>query len=379
MAGRGLAVIALALALGAGRAAAQDVGAGAQSGSAEELPGATRVVRAPEAPVDGLVRRDAETVALTLPGKAGAAGKTDTASGAAAGAVVSGAELLVHDFDFNGAPVATDKVHLKQVAPGVVEITSVAWEVGYWRFLVHDAASYYGLGERFDALDHAHTVVKNLSTDNNGVKGSSSYKPVPFFMSTTGYGLWVDTTGEATFDMNASDRDEIVVDVTAAKLRIVLIAGPEFPGILERFTALAGRAVVPPYWAFAPWKARDYHQNAAQVAEDVDRTRELGLPASVILIDSPWAATYNDYKFNPKQFDDAPAMVRHIHEEGFKLVLWHTPWINSKSDPPKEAGFEGKIAPLAENYAGGRGAGAVREEPRTGALMWGGGGRARGR
>ena len=59
----------LGLALGAGRAAAQDVGAGAQSGSAEDLPGATRVVRAPEGPVDGLVRRDADTVALTLGGE----------------------------------------------------------------------------------------------------------------------------------------------------------------------------------------------------------------------------------------------------------------------------------------------------------------------
>ncbi len=328
MLGRSLAVgLGLAIALGAARAGAQDVGA------AEELPGATRVARAAEPAVDGLARRDAQTVALTLVGKAG------------------GAELSVHDFYFNGEPVGTDKLHLRQVAPGVVEIASVAWEVGYWRFAVRDAASYYGLGERFDALDHAHTVVKNLSTDDAGVKGSSSYKPIPFFMSTTGYGLWVDTAGEATFDMNASDRDEIVVDVTAAKLRIVLFTGPEFPGILERFTGLAGRAIIPPYWAFAPWKARDYYQNAAQVAEDVDKTRALGLPGSVILIDSPWAETYNDYKFNPKQFDDAAAMVQHLHEEGFKMVLWHTPWIDSKSDPPKEAGFEGKIAPVAENYA----------------------------
>ena len=83
----------------------------------------------------------------------------------------AGAELLLHDFDFNGDPVTTDKMHLRQVAPGVVEITSVAWEVGYWRFSVRDAASYFGLGERFDTLDHAHTVVKNLSTDNEGVKG----------------------------------------------------------------------------------------------------------------------------------------------------------------------------------------------------------------
>jgi len=336
-----VAAVGLALALGVARAAAQDVGA-------EDLPGATRVTRITEGPVDGLVRQNADTVALTLPGKAAAT------SGAAASAAVestAAARLLLHDFDFNGEPVMTDKMHLRQLAPGVVEITSVAWEVGYWRFEVRDAASYFGLGERFDVLDHAHTVVKNLSMDNENAKGSSSYKPIPFFMSTTGYGLWVDTTGEATFDMNASDRGEVVVDVTAAKLRIVLFTGPQFPAILDHFTALAGRAVVPPYWAFAPWKARDYHQNSAQVAEDVDRTRALGLPASVILIDSPWAATYNDYKFNPKQFDDAPAMVKHIHDEGFKLVLWHTSWINSKSDTPKEAGFEGKIAPLAENYA----------------------------
>jgi alpha-D-xyloside xylohydrolase len=331
------------MALGVGHAAAQDVGA--------EGRGATGVVRAAVGPVEGLARQDADTVAWTLVGKAAAAEKSEAAASGSGAAGAAAAKLLVHDFDFNGEPVGTDKVHLRQVAPGVVEITSVAWEVGYWRFEVRDAASYFGLGERFDVLDHAHTVVKNLSMDNAGVKGSSSYKPIPFFMSTTGYGLWVDTTGEATFDMNASERDEVVVDVMAAKLRIVLFAGPEFPGILERFTGQAGRAVVPPYWAFAPWKARDYYQNAAQVAEDVDKTRELGLPGSVILIDSPWATTYNDYKFNPKQFDDAPAMVKHIHNEGFKLVLWHTPWINVKSDPPKEAGFEGKIAPLAENYA----------------------------
>ncbi len=345
MQGSGWAV-ALGLALSVGAATAQDVGSGSQDvrSPQQAMPGATRAVRTPDAPVAGLVRRDADTVALSLPGETSAR-STVSASGPRAPA-----DLLIHNFDFNGDPVTTDKIHLRQVAPGVVEITSIAWEVGYWRFSVRDAASYYGLGERFDTLDHAHTVVENLSTDNEGVKGTSSYKPIPFFMSTTGYGLWVDTTGEATFDLNATDRTEITVDVTAAKLRIVLFTGPQFPTILSQFTALAGRAIVPPYWAFAPWKARDYHQNEAQVREDVDRNRALGLPASVILIDSPWAAAYNDYKFNPRQFDDPAAMVKYIHAQGYKLVLWHTPWINSRSDPPKEVGFAGKIAALSENY-----------------------------
>ena len=91
----------------------------------------------------------------------------------------------------------------------------------------------------------------------------------------------------------------------AEKLRIVLFTGPGFPSILEQFTGMAGRALLPPYWAFAPWMGRDVHQNETQVQEDVEKTRSLGLPASVILIDSPWATSYNSYKFNPKQFADS--------------------------------------------------------------------------
>lgn len=294
--------------------------------------------RPAEAPVNGLARKDSYAVGLTLPGKQVGSG------------VDARPELVVEDFEFNGDAVTTDKLHFKQLSPGVVEITSVAYSVGSWRFRVRDAANYYGLGERFDALNHAHTVVKNVSQDNGHAKGSSTYKPIPFFMSTTGYGLWVDTTAEAQFDMNATNNPDIIVDVIAGKLRVVLFTGPEFPLILDRFTALTGRSMLPPYWAFAPWKSRDYHRNDAEVKEDVDKNRALGLPASVIMIDSPWSTTYNSYKFNPKQFADLPGLVRYVHQNGYKLVLWHTPWTNLQSDPPHEQGFEGKIAPKAENY-----------------------------
>ncbi|WP_245631961.1 TIM-barrel domain-containing protein [Edaphobacter aggregans] len=319
---------AVVLGMFAAGAWAQDVSPSAQAPAA----------RTAEAPVEGLVRRNASTIALTVPGKHMAQG------------IEPGPELLLGDFEFEGSVVPTDKVHLKQLAPGVFEVSSVAYMVGYWRFRVRDAGNYYGLGEHFDALNHTHTVVRNSSTDNARAKGGATYKPMPFFMSTTGYGLWLDTTSDATFDMNASSEHEVIVDLAAEKLRIVLFTGPEFPKILDHFTAQAGRSILPPYWAFAPWIGRDYHQNDAQVKEDVDKARALGLPASVILIDSPWTTAYNSYKFNPTQFDDAPAMVKYVHDNGYKLVLWHTSWINSKSDPPREKGFEGKMAEKSENY-----------------------------
>ena len=274
-----------------------------------------------------------------------------------------GPDLQVHDFSFEGDPVTTNKLHLKELAPGVVEITSTAYSLGTWRFLVHDSANYYGLGERFNTLNHARTIVRNASQDNTIAKGTSVYKPVPFFMSTTGYGLWVDTTAEATFDLNVSTPSDVVITVPAEKLRVVLFTGPEFPKILEKFTGITQRTILPPYWAFAPWMGRDYHQNDAQVREDIDKTRALGLPASVIVIDSPWTTSYNSYKFNPKQFDDAPGMVKYLHDEGYKLVLWHTSWINTKSDEPWEAGFAGKMLLHSENYDEAAGNGYFVKRP----------------
>ncbi|MDE1176873.1 MAG: glycoside hydrolase family 31 protein [Edaphobacter sp.] len=313
-----LAVLAFSL-----TAAAQDVAPAA----------AAPVGRAPEAPIAGFVRKTPGLLALTLPGGSGA---TDT--------------LELGGFEFEGDGVPTDKVHLRQLAPGVFEITSVAYTVGYWRFHVLDGSNYYGLGEHFDQLNHSHTVVRNVSTDNGHIKGSTTYKPMPFYMSTRGYGLWVDTTADATFDMNASSESDVIVDVPAEKLRIVLFTGPQFPEILDRFTSQSGRSMLPPYWAFAPWLGRDFHRNEAEVKADVDKARALGIPASVILIDSPWTTAYNSYKFNPKQFGDAPAMVKYIHDNGYKLVLWHTSWINNKSNPPGEDGFAGKLAEKSENY-----------------------------
>lgn len=330
------------LMMSVGMAFAQESGSGAQGGGGAqgaEKTGVARPVGRVEAPVAGLVRRDGDTVAVTLPGGEG---------------VAKAGELLLHGFSFNGEVVPTSKLHLRQLGPGVMEVTSLAYSVGEWGFLVHDDASFYGLGERFDRLNQARQIVRNVSQDNAGAKGNGSYKPMPFFMSTTGYGMWVDTTAEAEFDFDVSVKGEVGITVPAEKLRVVMFQGPEFPRILEAFTGLASgagapRAVVPPMWAFAPWMGRDFDLSQAEVEGDVDRARSLGLPGDVLLVDSPWATTYNSYLWNPKQFADAAGMVKHVHGAGYKMVLWHTPWINSNSNT-HERGFEGKMAAKSELY-----------------------------
>lgn len=289
-------------------------------GSADVAPAAKRVVTAPkgETAVDGLTRRDANSVVLTLP---------------------DGRELVLHDFEWNGQAVRTSSLHLKQTAPGVVEITSLAYAVGDWRFRVRDAANYYGLGERAGALNHARSIVKMAMAAGGdaGAMGAGSTKPMPFYMSTSGYGLWVDAASETTFDMNVSSAEDVVVTVPADRLRVVLFPGPEFAGILEKFTRAMGTVVLPPYWAFAPWKVRGDGETEAQVVDDVEKLRELKLPASVVLVDDPWES--GTYAFDAKRFDDAAAMMKRAHEAGMKVVVGVSPWI-ARPNPDPAGGWD---------------------------------------
>ena len=136
------------------------------------------------------------------------------------------------------------------------ELTGAANRVGNSRLELKDAADgYYGLGQRFNELNYTRQIIRNGSHDNAPAKGSAAYKPIPFYLSTSGYGLWVDTTAGAVFDRNASSGDDVVITVPAQKLHIGLIQGPEFPHILDRFTAMEGRSMLPPFWSFAPGSA----------------------------------------------------------------------------------------------------------------------------
>ncbi len=255
---------------------------------------------------------------------------------------------------FDGESVPLQSIAIHDLSSGVHEVSAGRPRVGTWQFHVRDDSFYYGMGERFGDLDHAHSILKNLSRDTGFAKGSSSYKPIPFFMSTAGYGLWIDTYSAATFDFNISSED-IVITLTGDKLRLVVFEGPKFPVILDRFTALTGRTQLPPYWAFAPWKARDAHRNDEDVYEDIEKTRTLGLPASVLLIDSPWATNFNTFDINRKQFEHPEEMVKRVHEAGFKLCFWLTPFVNKHTNPIGDKGIEGKVPTTeAENYLPGR-------------------------
>ena len=61
--------------------------------------------------------------------------------------------LRVHGITRNGIPVPSGPVSVRELGPGVHEITSRTSEVADWEFRVADTSPVFGFGERFNALN----------------------------------------------------------------------------------------------------------------------------------------------------------------------------------------------------------------------------------
>jgi alpha-D-xyloside xylohydrolase len=211
---------------------------------------------------------------------------------------------------------------------------------------------FYGFGEKFDDFDQAGKIVRTLTFDDPGTKKDHSYKVSPWFISTRGYGLHLDSSAESVFDMRAGAPDRYVVTHLFPQLRFNVVYGPKLTDVLIRYTAYTGRPPLPPRWVFGPWISSDIWRSGGEVRYAVTQFRSRGLPASAFVFDSPWETAYNDFRFNLTQFArDATIdgmhfpgfatlgeMMAFLQANGLKVICWMAPFINTQSDNENVAG-----------------------------------------
>jgi alpha-D-xyloside xylohydrolase len=192
---------------------------------------------------------------------------------------------------------------------------------------------YLGLGERFDKLDQRGNQVDLWVV--NGAQGRLTYKPIPFYQSSAGYGLFLDTDVRCIVRIATPDDPDVVsIRNAAPALEMTVIPGRSPKEILSRYAAIAGRPETPPKWVFGPWKSRNWKtENQTTVYEDVERQRELSLPATVKLIDARWESAYHTFTFDRERYPRPKRMIEDIHALGYRLVLWVSPWIVYDEEP----------------------------------------------
>ncbi len=199
-------------------------------------------------------------------------------------------------------------------------------------FTLKPGERIYGCGESFTTLNKRGQKVVLYTDDANGVQNETMYKPIPFFLSSNGYGMFMHTSTPVTLDIGKyySGANSLMIGEDQLDLFVFLGSPRE---ILDAYTDLTGKAPMPPLWSFGFWQSRITYFSEEEGRMVADNLRVNRIPADVIHFDTGWFEEdwRCDYRFAPSRFQDAPKMIADLKEQGFHTCLWQLPYFVPKN------------------------------------------------
>jgi len=207
-------------------------------------------------------------------------------------------------------------------------------------FAITPDEQFFGGGERFTQMGmRAERVRFSIEDHSVSLYENNSYFPIPFAISSEGYGLWVESDFPSTIDFGATTPDQAMLEIESSTLRFNLYFGPNPFEIIHAFVDQAGHPLDPPLWNWGFWHVSLGGEKA--VLEEARKLRELEIPCTAL-----WVYDAHDpvgsigWPINAMHhsgdYPDIRRLVRTLHEMGYKVQTYFFPIFYQESARFKE-------------------------------------------
>lgn len=226
----------------------------------------------------------------------------------------------------------------------------------------------YGFGLQLQGFNQAgrrrYIKVNSDPVANTG----ESHAPVPFYISSAGYGLFVNTFRYTTFLCGtnsekgqsagmtsenepheefseaaiyalkrAKEERKVIIDIPAAEgVELYLFEG-NIPEVVQRYNLFSGGGCVPPMWGLGMWY-RIYGGSDEKTLEKLaEQFRDEKIPMDVLGLEPGWHShSYScTYKWS-YLFPHPDEMIEKMSEQGYRLNLWEHLYVYPKAPFYKE-------------------------------------------
>lgn len=220
----------------------------------------------------------------------------------------------------------------------------------------------YGFGLNFQTV-HQRGKILNLHVDHYGGKDTGrTHAPVPFYISSAGYGVFVNSARYLTVYAGsgarkdsenapiAKDRntdkswsarpysDAVSILVPAQGVEVYVIAGPTPMDVVRRYNLLCGGGTLPPRWGLGFTQRTQKLYDAKDVEYEVDEFERMGYPLDFIGLEPGWQSkSYPcSFEWDKSRFPDPSGFVSKMLDKKVRINLWTNPYISPESDVYKE-------------------------------------------
>jgi len=178
----------------------------------------------------------------------------------------------------------------------------------------------------------------------------------PIWLCSAGYVLFVDTTQLLDVRLNEGGDDLLRISCES-RVPLRVFSGATLPAAHGEMLAACGWPNEPPETnlfgdsIFCTWTQFPRCITEERVLDMARQIRAHKFPCSTIIIDDRWETCFGELDFST-DFPDPRAMVDELHEDGFSVWLWVTPFVN------RESGVYGDLAKRGVLVRGGDGGAA---------------------
>ncbi|NXI17419.1 MGA protein, partial [Irena cyanogastra] len=164
----------------------------------------------------------------------------------------------------------------------------------------------------------------------------NSYGFQPFYM-----GLEDDSNAHGVLLLNSNAMDVTFQPTPALTYRTIggildfyMVLGPTPELVVQEYTELIGRPVMPAYWSLGFQLCRYGYANDSEVAQLVEEMKEAQIPYDVQYVDIDYMERNLDFTLSPR-FAGLPALINKIKSEGMRFIIILDPAISgNETDYP---------------------------------------------
>jgi alpha-D-xyloside xylohydrolase len=271
-----------------------------------------------------------------------------------------GASEIVTPLTFRTAPAdAAGLAALPSVSSIPLNTNEMSWTLSArgvsLQLPMTDNEHIYGLGLDTEIFDMTGRRAICCPSDQPQDKMDYSHAPVPFFVSSRGYGVYVDTARYAWFytgdvapaayadergnegagHASESTRDlyrpralahkTMMIDVHPSRgVDIYVFAGPGVREAVQRYNLFSGGGAVPPLWGLGMHFRSAGPMPGNQILELAHRIRREKMPFTMWGLEPGWQShTYPcSFMWNKKNFPDPDSFIKQMKGMEYHLNLW---------------------------------------------------------
>jgi alpha-D-xyloside xylohydrolase len=223
----------------------------------------------------------------------------------------------------------------------------------------------YGLGLQLTSFEQRAKKKRLRVNADPTVDSGDSHAPVPFYVTSRGYGVLIDTARYATFYFGNkarlpetppeaavdSDRNdawngvppyerlgfgkpsEVLVEIPQAQgVDVYVFAGPSLREAVQRYNLFSGGGVLPPRWGLGFWYRVQTQFSQDDVLRLTSEFRERRIPIDVLGLEPYWQshAYSSSYAWGPR-FPDPAALLRQLSALHMRVNLWEQAFVHRSS------------------------------------------------